>query len=163
MRDSYSRCECLPCSLSPDLKSNLKLVNQRLATEGVAECKTSFTGILVLEVYRVDVEGSVKRLAVLDPATKQPAHRSIASTIGGSRDYLPQSRAVEVDHQPFARIEGERVGVLHSLHPVAELRANERAAGVGRVDVQPQSVLLACASLYRQEQSVVENTKRGWR
>lgn len=50
---------------------------------------------------------------------------------------IPHSCAIEMDHKPFAGIESDRVGELHSLKPTAKFGAYERAACVCRINMQP--------------------------
>ena len=52
----------------------------------------------------------------------------------------PHGAAVEVDHHPLVRVHVEGLGELHSLHQRPELRADEGAARVRRVNVQPQAL-----------------------
>lgn len=53
----------------------------------------------------------------------------------------PHSGAVEMHHQPFARIERNWIGVFYSFKPTTEFRAHECTACVSRIHVQPESVL----------------------
>jgi len=77
--------------------------------------------VLVLQIQGLHIEGPVHRGAV--------AH--------------PQRGGIEVHHQPLGRVEGDRVRPLDAAQPGAELRADEGAAGVRRVHVEPQVVLRA--------------------
>ena len=57
----------------------------------------------------------------------------------------PERRAVHRREQPLVRVDDERVGALAAVEAPAELRADRRRAGVGRVDVQPDARLLTAA------------------
>lgn len=58
--------------------------------------------------------------------------------------HSPHSGAVKMHHQPFARIKRDWIGVFYSLKPSTEFRAYECTACIGRVHVQPQSILFTC-------------------
>ena len=64
--------------------------------------------------------------------------------------HSPHCRAVEVDHQPLARVEGDGVRELDSFHPLPELRAHEGRPSVGGVHVEPELFLLADGSQFLQ-------------
>lgn len=55
--------------------------------------------------------------------------------------YLPHCRTVEMHHQPLWRIECNRIGLFDSLQPRSILRADEWAASICGVHMQPQIVL----------------------
>ena len=76
----------------------------------------------MLQIERVDVERPVERPAVPDP----------------------HCRAVKVDHEPLAWVEGQAVCVLNALHPSAEFWADEGRTGVRGVNVQPHLLIAAC-------------------
>ena len=82
----------------------------------------SFTCVFMLQIERVDVERPVERPAVPDP----------------------HCRAVKVDHEPLAWVEGQAVCVLNALHPSAEFWADEGRTGVRGVNVQPHLLIAAC-------------------
>ena len=54
----------------------------------------------------------------------------------------PHGAAVEVDHHPLVRVHVEGLGELHSLHQRPELRADEGAASVAGVNMEPGTQLL---------------------
>ena len=56
--------------------------------------------------------------------------------------HSPHCRAVEVDHQPLARVEGDGVRELDSFHPLPELGTHEGRPGVGGVHMEPELLLL---------------------
>ena len=53
---------------------------------------------------------------------------------------LPHGAAVEVDHHPLVGVHVEALRPLHAPHQRPELRADEGAARVRRVYVQPQAL-----------------------
>ena len=55
---------------------------------------------------------------------------------------IPHGRAVKVDHQPLAGVEGDGVRELNSFHPLPELGAHEGRTCVGGVHVEPELLLL---------------------
>lgn len=81
----------------------------------------SDAGVLVLQIQRLHVERAMHCGAIAHP------HR----------------RRIEVHHQPLGGIEGNRVHALDAAQPGAKLRADERAARISRIHVQPQIVLAA--------------------
>ena len=54
----------------------------------------------------------------------------------------PHGAAVEVDHHPLVGVHVEALRPLHAPHQRPELRADEGAARVARVHVQPRAQLL---------------------
>lgn len=48
-----------------------------------------------------------------------------------------------MDHQPLGRIESYGISSVHTFQPYPELRTDEGAPCVGRVDMQPNFLLLA--------------------
>ena len=62
------------------------------------------------------------------------------------RPPCPEGGAALRREQPLVRVDDERVGTLDPLERPAVLGADHRGAGVGRVDVQPDAVLLARVS-----------------
>ena len=54
----------------------------------------------------------------------------------------PHGAAVEVDHHPLVGVHVEALRPLHATHQRPELRADEGAARVARVHVQPRAQLL---------------------
>ena len=56
--------------------------------------------------------------------------------------YRPHGAAVKVDHHPLVGVHVEGLGELHPLHQRPELRADEGAAGVAGVNMEPGSQLL---------------------
>lgn len=75
--------------------------------------------VLVLQIQRFHIEGAMHGGAVAHPH--------------GSR--------IKVHHQPLGGIEGNGIGSLDATQPGAELGADEGAASVGSIHVQPQIVL----------------------
>ena len=59
-----------------------------------------------------------------------------------TKHYSPHCRAVKVDHQPLAGVEGDGVGELDAFHPLSKLGTHEGRASVGRVHMEPELLLL---------------------
>lgn len=102
--------------------------------------------VLVLEVQRLDVEGTVQCVAVLHPSrAREKEIRPLMlkrSKLFPSIGHSPHGSAVEVHHHPLAGVEGDGVRELDARQPAPELGADEGGAGVGRVHVQPKVLLL---------------------
>lgn len=108
-----------------------------------------FTKVEWLSQKYVNWTGSTLNLPQM-PANLTPNYWYSAFTICTKQDniyliiliqfqkiVLPHSRAVEVYHEPFRRVECDWIGFFDTLKPYTKLGTNECASSISSVNVQP--------------------------
>lgn len=72
-----------------------------------------------------------------------------------------------MDHQPFGRIKGKGLRMLHTSHVLPELGADKSRTGVGCVDVHPDAFFCTCRcdrgeQVVNKKSSLVFSVHRRW-